>query len=222
MEDIITFLENSEVGNTLYYPGAFEDSSPLELFAMNSSIKKFIYTDYCPQRPNVKEMLNQLDDWEILKYEHIEPDFFGQQHWNNFMPNFRMLKRLNINIGEGWGSKYLLINTMTKKEIEFIYLGTDGIETVNVLIPYGYKPDIIVLQDHGYGGNYSTFGLKENGEPSELSQYLAERGKLPTYLFASLGDATTIWPGYHQITDPIICKGALHQNERALFKITNV
>lgn len=124
--------------------------------------------------------------------------------------------------------KKRLANPLLYDHDTFHYLNTDGVGTASVLLQNGIKPDVVVLQDHGQGHDYTYFGYHEG---QENAFYNIFQDSLPKYLFADL-EAAGMWPGYHQVTttfDPAteIKPGftlpeiiqPMHNNQRALFKL---
>lgn len=110
-----------------------------------------------------------------------------------------------------------------------VYLGTDGFGTASVLLANAIKPDVVVLQDHGYGHTYNIFGLGQDGSSLLYDQF---GDNLPEYLFVDTS-ITTPWPGYEPVTLPFnptseIIPGFTlptairpqHGNERVLYKRT--
>ncbi len=81
----------------------------------------------------------------------MTPQDFKQNNWEGFWPKYKswneMMRR---NPKESWGRKFEfhskeLICTLT-------YLGIEGVQTAQILCDNELAPDVLVLQDHGYGG----------------------------------------------------------------------
>ena len=82
-----------------------------------------------------------------------------------------------------------MFETEGNRPIILIELGAEAIQTYRVLWKKpGTVPDAIVLQDHGFGGNWTTFGAR-----GRLYQY-ANPYHLPRRLYISIN--TYPWPGF--------------------------
>jgi hypothetical protein len=103
--------------------------------------------------------------------------------------------------------------------LAILFLGADGIAAYDALFSQqnGTPPPFtIVLQDHGYGLNYTTFG--QNG----LLQQIASNGNaLPRYLLVA--DGTEPWAGYQRVMDEDGdnvegVTGGMHRNLRYIYQ----
>jgi hypothetical protein len=214
----------------IYYPGAGQDFSPLQLFGNHALVKGIYFSDYANNQDslginesNVTDVRDRLD----LRGEKVivlNPEDFNRGQWADFWPQASDLWERKEQAFEAdrhpddaWGRK-LAFNHPQKHEhtLDFYYLGTEGIKTVEVLIENGVVPDVLVLQDHDCGGGWSVFG----GADSPLDQVM--RHHLPKYILAEPNSTTVMWPGYEQVTraynPPLHAAGAQHRNARALFK----
>lgn len=209
--------ENPEIGKVLYYPGAFEDFGLIEFFLNNSSIDTFIYTDYTPDKIDIQSGLNSFIKHSFLRHPmRLEPAFFNKKNWDEFWSDDEDSKFFG-HPNNAKAYKYDL-ESDNGKLFTLIYLFTDAIETYKIICENNFIPDVIVLQDHGTGGNYSYFGGAQGDEkvPSKLYNYAEPH--LPEYIFMEPESNTTIWPGYEIITNQIELKGPMHKNKRALYK----
>ena len=95
-------------------------------------------------------------------------------------------------------------------EFDAVYLGTEGIGTYERLLEAGFVPDAVVLQDHGFGANWSSFGGTR-----EMFHAARHRDAWPRVLL--VGAQTSHWNGYVPITDPRPYAGNVFNLARALF-----
>jgi hypothetical protein len=73
-------------------------------------------------------------------------------------------------------------------------------------------PFAILLQDHGFGGNYDKFGR------GGLMEKIAAHAKIkPTYLL--VGENTEPWLEYSKLENIIADHGGMHNSARFLYKI---
>lgn len=96
-----------------------------------------------------------------------------------------------------------------------VFLGTEGIGTYGVLVRAGWRPNFVVLQDHGLGGNWNSFGA--GGLLEASARQLAA---LPELLLVA--ENTRPWEGYTQISDGCAYPGQLHTHRRAVFLRTDL
>jgi hypothetical protein len=92
-------------------------------------------------------------------------------------------------------------NIIENTTITKVYLGTEAIKTYHILVNIkNIKIDILVLQDHGFGCNWSshTFGFNKNQKENLLYNLCKASINLPKYIL--LGQNTAIWPNYKQET----------------------
>ena len=59
----------------------------------------------------------------------------------------------------GYGLLTILARTESKQRVCLINLGTEALQTFRILTDRGFRPRIIVLQDHGTGGNWDGAGF---------------------------------------------------------------
>lgn len=94
-----------------------------------------------------------------------------------------------------------------------IFLCTEGHQTyVNLFNTY-LQPNMVVLQDHGFGGNWKDFGNHESPMYLAADAYQA----LPERLFVAEGN-TRPWPGYHRSGPDLVLEGQMHQFGRAIYE----
>jgi hypothetical protein len=222
--ELIEYLEkNSLEFQTIYYPGAGKDFSPLELFAYHTDVKAVYYSDY---GLNIKQLslydttnLEILEDeapfslYHLRKFQNIKPQDFGKTYWGEFWHPNPASHEFGQPIN-AWGIKIEMICNYAP--FDFIYLGTEGVGTAMVLLENKIFPNVVVLQDHSTGCNWTDFG----GNDSPL--YLVFRQHMPKYILTELNRNKSLWPGYEQITETWSSYSGnnhtAHSNPRALFR----
>jgi hypothetical protein len=200
---------------TIYYPGAGFDFSPLQLFGLFQIDPVIYFTDYM-RIPELDGIIQRLDNC-IENWEELYPKNFNKSSWDDFWPtNPLAWDEEYRHPRHGWGRKYQF--SLENKNCTFCYLGTEGVQTAAILLENNFIPDVLVLQDHGFGGNYDLF----SGSNSPL--YKIMEGNLPNYiLIDTTGAGNTVpWPNYVQVTKPyqppVFISFSQHQDPRALFK----
>jgi hypothetical protein len=207
---------------TVYYPGAGDDFSSLQLFGKYSNTENIYFSDYynTPEIISIRERLDERGEDTLS----LMPSHFKRGNWSDFWPDenddwFDANQIISdiINPIYSWGRKIKINHpNQLNKTFDFYYLGTEAIKTAEILIKNRIYPDVLVLQDHGTGGNWTVFG----GENSPL--YSVMKNNLPKYLLLEPRCENDIWPGYNQVTKPyapgIQNANPMHMNKRALYE----
>lgn len=198
MKNIEQLLElNKNMGSVLYYPGAGNDFETMKLFIDSTTINTVYYADYL-EKFKIDILIQKLgDNWSLINQEEIYPQDFNQTKWSDFWYNLDTA----VHFGKpeaAYGIKLILKNTQ-EKECTLFYLGTEAIMTYHILLQNNIKPDVIILQDHGFGGNWENqvFGFSEN-KTSKFYGISKVSASLPQYIF--VGENTTPWSEYKQLT----------------------
>lgn len=216
---------------TVYYPGSGEDGHPLKLFGGTHSAHCFVFADYGQSKAYVEDQLSDAGhpghpkgyrprEVLTLKESDLRP--------NGWVPHLDFAKHgLVLNsfaTTRPPGGPFCLFAVLERKpafgadhgplRIAILALGADGIAAFDALWAQsdsGPPPYAIVLQDHGFGGNWTRFG----GASSPL--WRLARVHPPSWLLVAQN--TKPWPGYTCVSslDP----GGMHAHPRALFKRQN-
>jgi hypothetical protein len=208
----------------VYYPGSAADGHPLRIFGGPHAAHCFVFSDYGESATYFEEQLRDEDHighpkgyrpLQVISLDESQLTPNGWQrhvtlrHTNNSFANTRppegpfalwaVLERKE-SFGDDHGPSRLAI----------LVVGGDGVATFDALFcqPDGTPPYAVVLQDHGFGGNWTTFG----GDGSPLWS-LARRGTIPKWLLVA--DNTTPWPGYKVVSNADC--GGMHASPRRLF-----
>lgn len=178
---------------SLYYPGAGHDFDVLEHFSSKYGTQHFFYCDYLPSMALVPNILTQLKGWNVLEIVALQPSDFGASNWDEFwFEKKRSYQPQLPDSVEPFG------NTLTLEhpkgfQCKLTYLCTEGVGSIGPIARTFGMPDCMVLQDHGFGGNWTTFG----GD-SELFSLARDLG-LPPFIFH--GENTSAWDGYESVTE---------------------
>lgn len=221
------FLANFFNSRVLYYPGAGSDDQPIALFGASHSVHCFLYVDYGIKRSEIGQELlerdqflsgyNELDRISIENrrlmpkglVQHINPADTNQ---SNFIRGFVrpycvlvLLERSDL-LDDEYGPQRLAI----------MFLGTDGIASYDAIFcQETYRPPFaIVIQDHGFGGNYDSFG-----HGGLLENLALKFGAIPEYLL--VGDDSQPWDGFAMLGDVSPSRGGMHHQWRSLFQRAN-
>jgi hypothetical protein len=224
MQKLMEFLSlNPKVGTTLFYPGSGDDFQPLSDFISGSSIDKVYYVDYNENinlsSENVIAALGS--DWYIIEEAQLTPKNFNQNDWTDFWYNIDKVDP-QYDPTKVYGFEIVLKNKLNRKLCHFHFLRTEAIKTFLILFNslLTAPPDVIVLQDHGFGGNWGNqvFGY---GEDNNAKFYGINKvsEKMPPFIYVA--ENTHPWPEYEQITDFEGSYGSAG-HRRALFQLISI
>jgi len=202
------YLSEAEVTlQTLYYPGARMDLGPFEIFAGSAKLTRVIYADYGIDESSAGSLIKSIARWKCTSFQKLNPANFGVDSWDAFWPDDPASLR-HRQPANAFGCTAHLSNELGH-EVEFTYFGTEGHQTLEVLIRCRLKPSTIVLQDHGFGLGWARFG----GD-SLMYRLARDLRALPRFLL--IAAKTRTWPGYHQVTNLVRMPNGY---QSALFKL---
>lgn len=142
---------------TLYYPGSGTDWSPLHLFGSSQHIGTAIYVDYLVEKDAAGVFLTTIPGWQgaPATLEDVEPDYVGVGSWDRCWAEEPDAYHF-AHPDQAYGLRSR-VATQTA-EVEVIFLATEAIQTYSLLLRRGLRASVVVLQDHGFGLNWSSFG----------------------------------------------------------------
>jgi hypothetical protein len=212
----------------VYYPGSGSDGYPLQIFGKAHAAHCFVFADYTYRAVGLWEQLahdkhpghpigyhtlvvTKLSENE-LKPHGWTPHFILPSQENRFarqQPNggpyaiWSVMERTE-NLGEDHGPK----------RISLLHLGWEAVTAFDAFFCQRSSklPYAILLQDHGFGGNWTIFG----GEASPLWKLVIDTGKRPP-AWLLVANNTNPWPGYNQVSAPNSRVG-MYGHPRALYR----
>jgi hypothetical protein len=210
----------------VYYPGYGSDGQAVKLFGSSHSAHCFVYADSLTPKEQVLASLDNPEknyngsfrgyhslarvdltlDQIVPKgwIQHAKPPTsnFAKPHIQPF--GFLEVLERNTELTDEYGAQRLAI----------LFLGADGHATYDALFCQRNNrpaPYAVLLQDHGFGGNYSNFGA--GGVMEQISQ---ATNVLPAWLI--VGPHTNAWKGYQQVDGVESDSGGMHGNKRSLYR----
>jgi hypothetical protein len=209
-------------GAILFYPGGFTDTGPLELlinarFHGEGDLLGFpvtaIYVDAVASPNQVGEFCDAImQRFSADGYQRtlLQPDHFGKTR-ADFYPKERDPYFAAI---DNYAGHYPIPDDLYFGErvsfpsiqLSLIYLKAEAIQTYRILQSLQIYPNIVVLQDHGYGGQFATYY-------GDSLLYRAAKSK-PNFLYIEQGQE--MWPGFVQASTPHIDHGQMHDYPRVL------
>lgn len=199
---------------SLFYPGAGNDYAVIKHFINNSTIQTFYYCDYLNRdfRPEsiLSEMNEQLNGFNIKYIASLQPAYFNQSNWEDFWCIESDGQTFSGRKSKSFVALFRI--EFLDRVFELYYFGTEAIETYRVLVENNIDIDLVVAQDHGFGGLWTTFG-----EGSYLEAIARVNNKTPRYLL--VGEHMRAWKGYDKISEPFGAFG-IHEHPRVIFELS--
>lgn len=207
----------------VYYPGAGTDGQPVAVLGGSGAAHCFVYVDYGLTRPAVERQLDHpqhgfMGYTPIARVTVAEHQLTPAGWVRHFQPGDPTPNRHFIRT-----EPYAFLEILQRRpgfgpdhgpdRLAIVFMGADGVAAYDALFCQGGRPApfAVVLQDHGYGGNYTTFGA------GGLLHTIAVRtSRFPEMLLVATAN-TTPWPGYAEIQEAVAGGGGMHQVNRALF-----
>lgn len=204
-----------------YYPGCGNDGHLMKVCNRAHCVHSYIYVDYGIDREGMLSQVTGGDgirgykpigiiDWKEsdllpngqfpLNVEftpRCAPDTFG--HEKPYCCT--VILQREEGFGEDWGAERFAVT----------FLCADGIATYYQLFCRQYKkaPWIFLLQDHGFGCNYDSFG-----KGGMLDRIMLANGIRPEFVLCG---GTRIWNGYECVENVALTRGGMHSSERYLY-----
>ncbi len=187
----------------VYYPGAGVDGQPIKTFNSAQFAHLFVYVDYGMKQDDIENRLaiDGLKGYKSIdKVQLKEVNVETQKITHTFIQIFE---------------KNNIANEIGSDRFALLYICADGIAAYNALFGKNLmKIDLLVLQDHGFGGNYDKFG-----KGGLMEKIAIQTGAYPEYILCE--DNDTVWSGYEVVEGLDYVVGGMHLNQRYLFKRTN-
>jgi len=186
-EDIPLWLEKFRDGDgfshrdffnsrVVYYPGSGTDGHPVKVFGSTHSAHCFVYADYIITQDSLEKEL-QHPEHRFLGYHTLsrlqlrKTDIVPDGWTTNLRPDEIPPKRNDFVAPEIAAAPFGFLEVLERdatlddrhgaRRLAILFLGADGFATYDALFCQGAGhsvPFAVLLQDHGFGGNYDSFG----------------------------------------------------------------
>lgn len=215
------------VSRIVYYPGSGTDGQPVQLFASTHSAHAFIYADYGVTEERIRSELHDarrgFRGYSILAIVQVSEAQLTPAGWQPHLGPMDAQRAQVRALRFAGADPYAMVVVLQRnadlgdehgpRRLAILFIGGDGVATYDALFcqARGRPPFALVLQDHGFGGNYTRFGQRG------LLQAVAQRAdRYPEYLLCAHRN-TEPWIGYAQIPDIADVVGGMWGNARGLF-----
>lgn len=209
----------------VFYPGSGRDGHAVKLFGSTHSAHCFLYADYGMGKADLEAELSGSDSGfrgyhSVMRRDLSEHDLLpdgwipharperadGRTRDASARPSYGLLEILerDAELDDNHGASRLAI----------LFLGADGIASYDALFCQdhsGLPPFAVVLQDHGFGGNYDRFG--RGGVLEDIAQQCRA---LPHWLLVA--SDTGPWQEFEKVPDVMADCGGQHGMGRFLYR----
>lgn len=204
----------------VFYPGSGTDGQPVKFFGSRHLARCFIYVDYGITREHIERELlaHPFAGYRILGRvpasehdlspggwtQHLRGDEVGTPPFPVVRPYalFVVLER-DADRDDAHGPRRLCV----------LFLCADGVAAYDALFCQGdgNRALAVVLQDHGFGGNYTTFG-----RGGALEMLASRTDSAPQLLL--IAENTDPWEGYRPVESEQAEPGGVHGHVRRLWE----
>lgn len=208
----------------VFYPGYGDDGQPVRLFGAAGSAHTFVLADYGVERNELIERLHSEDQgfrgYALLRLIDLNQHDLVPAGWRPTLPPEALRKPRQSMLS---GSPYGFVGIFVRQEgfgpshgparLAMLFLGADGIATYDALFcqrGQRVEPFGMVLQDHGFGGNYNRFG--SGGLMHQIAQLA---NVFPRFILINV-QQTGLWPGYCQVENVHADPGGVYGTPRSL------
>jgi hypothetical protein len=184
----------------VYYPGSGNDGSPVRLFNTAGAADCFLYVDYMLERDVLLKQIGSrgFKGYHTCSRIELEPADFGVKRWSPHLTSTEMRKAIQPTV-EPYGFLEILEKTDLRvpghERLAILFMCADGHAAYDALFCQPDSPSppfAMVIQDHGFGGNWSEFG---NG--GALHMIAMRAGIVPELML--VGDNSLSWAGFARI-----------------------
>lgn len=209
---------------TVYYPGSGDDGQPVKLCASARAAHAFLYVDQGVERETLAERLRDPErgfrGYTVAYQEQLTENKLRPGGWTPHVS--RGEAGSSVRFREGFAAPFAWFVALKREgagedhgpeRLAILFIGGDGVASYDALYCQedGTPPPFLaVIQDHGFGGNYTSFG-----DGGLLAGIARERRILPEYLLVATNSRP--WSGYAD-TGAIAEPGGMHAHPRRLFR----
>lgn len=215
----------------VYYPGSADDGHPLRLFSPAHAAHCFLFSDlHLPPETFMEHLADDHDrghprGYRTIEARHLREEEIRPDGWRSHISppsNYPARRHAGRPAPFGLWAVFEREPDLTDEHgperLAIMVIGGEAVATYDALFCQGDAALVyaVVLQDHGFGGNWERFG----GEGSPLFS-LAGRFGLPEWLLVGDGGedsriSACAWPGYKPVSKP--SEGGMHFNKRRLYR----
>lgn len=211
----------------VYYPGSGTDGHPVKLFGSTHSAHCFVYADYGLSQQRLE---STLADCRLgfrgyhtfarlqLRESDLVPNGWTPHVHSGEVPStrtpFASVSSSPFGFLEILERDEHLSDEHGARRLAILFLGADAIAAYDALFCQGNgiaPPFAVLLQDHGFGGNYDRFG-----QNSLLERIASRCNVLPPFLLVA--EDTEAWHSFEQMPEVDGDRGGMHNTLRTIYE----
>lgn len=213
-----------------YYPGSGTDGHPVRLFGSTHCAHCFVYADYGVSQAELDEQLadphERFRGYHTLDRIQLRERDLVPHGWSAHVPSHRIPSH-SRHFARTAACPFGFLEVLERDQelddnhgacrLAVLFLGADGIATYDALFCQGQAdsaPFAVLLQDHGFGGNFDKFG-----RDGLLQSIAASCQAFPPWLLVA--ENTDAWDGYERVPGVEGDRGGMHAMLRYLYRRRN-
>lgn len=208
----------------VYYPGSGNDGHPVKLFGSSHVAHCFIYADYGVDPENLEAELGHptrhFRGYHSMDRIYLMANDLTPDGWRPHVQESELPSNSRMFIGTSpFGFIEVLVrdpeldDSHGAERLAILFLGADGFAAYDAIFcqSNGIRSAFaVVVQDHGFGGNYERF------DRGGLLEMIAKRSEaFPEYLLVAEGSKA--WEGYEKIDGLDPEQGGMHRTSREIY-----
>ncbi len=210
-----------------FYPGSGFDGHLVKVFGSTHVVHCFVYADYGVSDTALKR---ELDDPQrgfrgyhsLARIDLEEKDLLPSGWVPHVTQDEARYRRSDVSTYHRFGFVEILERNEDlddehgAKRLAIMFLGADGVAAYDALFCQkpGSAPFVLMLQDHGFSGNYTRFG-----RGGLLGKIVVQANSFPEFILCA--DNTEIWPDYRLIPEAYSSMGGARQVRRIYVRELN-
>ena len=212
----------------VYYPGSGHDGHPVQFFGSAHVAHCFVYVDYgVPQLELERDLNSRRGGFRgyrsFARIQLTQVDLVPKGWKPHIDSKERMTTANRQTCSRGLVDPFGFVEILEREahldnaygphRLAILFLGADGIASYDALFCQGtYQPPFaLVIQEHGFGGNYDAFG-----KDSLLEQLACRTSTFPQWMLVAQN--SDCWVGYEADLQLQPTRGGEHNMKRMLFK----
>lgn len=215
-------IEDFFSSRTVFYPGCGTDGHPVKLFNSSHSAHCYIYVDYKLPWYDFLSEIESSNHGFIGYHVKFVADLYKYFHGNRITnENLKFRNREKKILSYLYLHTFIIVmernedmdETHGAEKFAILFLNMDGVMAYEMLYcqKTSRKPFAFLLQDHGFGGNYTTFGAGGRLEEIAIAQQT-----YPELLVVA--DNSRPLKGFTRLMNVAGDPGGMHNHMRYLYK----
>ncbi len=208
----------------VFYPGSGNDGQPVSIFGGTRSAHCFVYADYGMAKSTLERNLHETSfkGYHNVARLNVAQDEIVPHGWTQHLNSDRQGRAI-YQFAREIGNPFAFLEVLERNEdlddqhgakrLCILFIMADGVAAFDAMFCQVHSAPLfaLVLQDHGFGGNYTCFGA--GGLMDEIA---SRANSQPEYLLCA--DNTNPWNGYLKIPNSVSEYAAPSGNSRSLYR----